>query len=189
MIKRDPITGRFVSKGNKRIPITGRFVSKGNKMTEINRMTGMAAGARPAINPAFAYTFETLKESKKSTVHAFGHKAVVYKPYAQLQDYPMCCGASMITGMGYDNKIFKKDLPYLVDRAATLKKGMVVVIINHNQVAGGFDKILEQHGFIIANDGVTNPVHSDATSIYLYTKLIGKETVDKDNKRTINKGL
>lgn len=169
-----------------RDPLTGRFISKGKKAMNTNYIL---RDAIRIVNVQSNEIKERTTPAPASTAHVFGAGVEIHKPFAVLSDYPHCCGAGIINGLGYDSKIFKKDVPYLVRQAQTMRKGLVLCIINHTQVNAGFDKILEQNDFVRSNDGVTNPVHGDATSVYLYSKLIGAKTIAKDGVAVTNKGI
>lgn len=110
--------------------------------------------------------------------HVFGSKGSFHKPTTQMLQYPMCCGALILYGFPSCPKNFEKDMNYYIAQGARQQKGMLCAIINHTQAAYGHDKVLQKLGFTF-NQGGTNPTHDDQSKIFMYTKIIGKHTVDE----------
>lgn len=98
--------------------------------------------------------------------------------------YPTCCGAQIVHSFGQLSSMQHKQqiaaLAAQVRYAEKSRVGMLIAIINYTQkpVMG---KAFDECGFKLVSC-TSNPNHSDATTIYLYVKLIGNKDLDLDGK-------
>jgi hypothetical protein len=112
----------------------------------------------------------------------FGEHIKAHTPYCNITEYPYCCGIKIINRFGTDLATFKKDIPLMVKRGGSV--GILTVAINQNQVALGFDKVLDRNGFRRVSMA-SNPVHGDATVVSLYVREVGAKTYDVETGKQV----
>ncbi len=138
---------------------------------------------------------EKAKEPKMST-YALDDSGAInlellkpYKPFAEknkvvkrsiLAEFPSCCGCAIIHYFGWDSPSTKSrdtisemhnDIPILISRAVSARKGFILATTNQNQKDAG--SILAYYGFIpIAI--VNNPNYKELTVITTWMLTLAK---------------
>ena len=97
------------------------------------------------------------------------------------EGFPLCCGAAIISGFsGYANDTnARRRIRHSITRAIQERKGMLLAIVNHTQVANNFHKALEAEGFEFVYQ-TTNPNHSDMSVLHLMALNLSKNLYDKN---------
>lgn len=172
----------------------GRFVKSPSKKKVATKTIGSLRVVRSSkpLSVSIREWSSPVEEPKKEEVKkpeikphkdGFGRLKAVYIPTTVLTPWPGCCGASIVSSFGYSNtKKFETEIRHQILATINQRRGMISAIINQVQVAAKFDKVLQRLGFQCIS-GSTNPNHSDASQIYLYVKVLGKQDLTDYKKK------
>lgn len=111
-------------------------------------------------------------------------------------DFPVCCGAKIITDFGFTNNFHSGDGPtqsmskaqgeaiqdYLKRHITGSHTGMTVIMLNSAQVKAGVEKLVLDAGWELATDAAFYPGHGRYLTLYVYYHhpKERKERVSKD---------
>lgn len=105
----------------------------------------------------------------------------------RIENFPMCCGAGIAHSFMYSNNFTANQkiqaLAEIERRFRSQFRGIGMLIVNDEQLPVWQKSLLEQGWQCVTAS--SNPVHSNQTIVYLFTKTFGAKTVELPKKKSV----
>lgn len=105
----------------------------------------------------------------------------------KVDNFPMCCGAGIAHSFVYSNNLNAKQkdqaIAEIERRLQAQQRGIGMLIVNDSQIKY-WNTALFDRGWECVTAS-SNPVHSNHTIIYLFTKTFGAKKVELPKKKSI----